>query len=202
MPGTNAKVRLAICALAALTFNLSGAAALSTVVGPQPDGTGVTPEGWRVPPAGTQTRLGNDPLDIAVSPDGKLAIVANAGYNSNSLMVVDTATGALKETIPALNNSVRAGPTSNDTAPGGPTHYYFAGGVNGYYVGLAFSPDGATAYASDGPGSGIHTFAVARGALPQRQALGLPSNAWPAGIPRSADGTRLYVAADLADSLL
>jgi YVTN family beta-propeller protein len=202
MPRTRATVKLSICALVALTLDLSGAAALSTVVGPQPDGTGVTPEGWRVTPAGTQTRLGNDPLDLAISPDGTLAVVANAGYQNHSLMVVDTATGAVKETIPALNNSVRAGPSTNDTAPGGPTHFYFAGGVNGYYVGLAFSPDGSTAYASDGPGSGIHTFAVAGGTLSEKQEIGLPSGAWPAGIAGSADGTRLYVAADLADSLL
>jgi YVTN family beta-propeller protein len=202
MPRTRATVKVSICALVALTLDLSGAAALSTMVGPQPDGTGVTPEGWRVTPAGTQTRLGNDPLDLAISPDGTLAIVANAGYQSHSLMVVDTSTGAVKQTINSLNNSVRAGPSTNDTAPGGPTHFYFAGGVNGYYVGLAFSPDGSTAYASDGPGSGIHTFAVTGGTLTEKQEIGLPNGAWPAGIAGSADGTRLYVASDLADSLL
>lgn len=201
MSRAGATVKLSVCALVALTLDLSGAAALSVVVGPQPDGTGVTPEGWRLTPAGSQTNLGNDPLDLAVSPDGSLAIVANAGYQNQSLMVVNTATGTLTETIPAQTNSVRDGPSTTSTAPGGPEHFYFAGGAHGYYVGLAFSPDGTMAYASDGPGDGIHTFRVSGGTLSEGQEIQMSNGAWPAGMTSSADGSRLYVAANLADSL-
>ena len=185
-----------------LSVSAAGAANPTAAAGTQPDGSTLTPEGWHVTPAGTQVPLGNAPLDIAISPDGRLGLVANAGYQNQSLMVVDTATGAVKQTIPAQTNSVRAGPTSTDTAPAGPTHFYFAGGSSGYYVGLAFSPDGTQAYASDGPGSGIHTFAVAGGLLSERQEIGFQGGVWPAGIAVSADGTRLYVAANLADQLL
>src|SRR5437899_10348483 len=69
--------------------------------GPQPDGTGVTPQGWRITPAGTQTDLGSNPLAVALSPNGKVLLVTNGGYNQHSLMVVDPATGAVLQTITA-----------------------------------------------------------------------------------------------------
>jgi YVTN family beta-propeller protein len=193
---------LGITAVVALAAQLTVTAAFPMVLGPQLNGTGITPEGWRLTPAGSQTNLGNGPVDLALSPDGAIAIVANAGYQDQSLMVVDAASGVVKQVIAAQNNSVRAGPTANDTAPGGPTHFYFAGGSSGYYIGLAFSPDGSTAYASDGPGDGIHTFSVAGGLLHETQEIKLPKGTWPAGIAVSADGGRLYVAGNLADDLL
>ena len=198
-------VTIALFMVGTLVVFLSvGGAATSLVrtAGPQPDGTAVTPEGWGITPAGRQVPLGNGALDVTISPNGSLALVANAGYQEQSLMVVDTASGAVKQTIPARNNSVRAGPTSTDTAPGGPTHFYFAGGVNGYYVGIAFSPDGRSAFASDGPGSGIHSYAVSGGLLAEEPEIGIQGDVWPAGMAVSADGSRLYVAANLADKLL
>ncbi len=194
--------RLGLFALAVLALQVTAAAALPILVGPQPDGTAVTPEGWRITPAGSQTNLGNDPLDLAVSPDGTLALVINAGYQNHSLMVVNPATGVVQQTIAALNNSVRAGPTSTDTAPGGPTHFYFAGGAHGYYVGVTFSPDGKAAYASDGPGDGIHAFSVAGSVLQEGPEIGVASGTWPAGMTISPDGSRLYVAGNLTDNLL
>src|SRR3981081_2367136 len=70
-------------------------------VGPQPDGTSLTPQGWHVTPAGAQTDVGPNPLAAAVSPDGSLVLVANAGYSHHSLMVLDATTGAILQTIGA-----------------------------------------------------------------------------------------------------
>src|SRR5262249_55049115 len=51
-----------------------------TPAGPQPGGgTSITPQGWFVSPAGTQTALGERPFGIALSPDGKFLAVTNDG---------------------------------------------------------------------------------------------------------------------------
>jgi hypothetical protein len=49
------------------------AIARSGHAGPQGDGTGITPTGWHVTPAGQQLTLGERPYGMAVSPDGRHA---------------------------------------------------------------------------------------------------------------------------------
>jgi len=170
------------------------AAAVIRSAGPQPDGTAITPQGWRVTPAGSQTDLGLWPMDVAMSPTGNLLLVANAGYAHHSLTAIDPASGDVLQTISA------AGAKSHgwwDFANGHPT---------GYYVGLAFSPDGKHAWASDGPGSAIHAFRISGRTLTETQHIKLTDNrgnehAWPGGIAVSHDGNRLYVAGDLDDQM-
>jgi YVTN family beta-propeller protein len=184
----------AAAALLAVALIAMAAAAAAPVAGPRPDGTAFTPQGWHVTPAGTQTDLGLWPMDIAMSPKGNLVLIANGGYAHHSLMAVDPTTGDVLQTIRA------SGAKSHgwwDWASGHPT---------GYYVGLAFSPDGRHAWASDGPGSAIHVFRIDGRTLTETQHIKLTDNrgnenAWPAGIARSADGTRLYVAGNLDDML-
>jgi YVTN family beta-propeller protein len=187
-------------AVLALSAGVAWAAGAVLAPGPQPDGTSITPQGWRVTPAGTQTNLGSGPLGIAMSPNGKRALVTNAGYGNHSLMVVDTATGAVVQTIDAKSNALRA--EKNRVLDRVYSHFYYYGGSFGYYNGVAFAPTGSAAYASDGPGCGIHTFTVSSGVLKERQEIGLKSGTWPAGIAVSAGGGRLYVAANLTDQLL
>src|SRR5215813_4981733 len=175
----------------------AGVARLST--GPQPDGTSVTPQGWRVTPAGRQTELGSGPLDIAISPTGDIALVANAGYGNHTLMVVDTATGDVIQTIKTQSNALRA--EKNRVIGRVYGHFYYYGGQHGFSSGLAFSSDGFRAYAADGPGSAIHVFTVAGKTLVEEQEIGIKGDVWPAGIAVSPDGVRLFVAANLADQL-
>src|SRR5262245_16389413 len=189
-------------ALAACLF--AGAVAASPVLaavpsprsaGPQPDGTAITPEGWRITPAGSQTTVGPGPLATAMSPAGDLVLVVNAGYDSHSLMAIDPATGAIRQTF-AESPGISGGPWDL-------TH----GHNDGYYVGLAFAPDGKTAWASNGGGSSLHVFTVANGSLTERQQIKLTdnkgnANPYPAGIAVAPDGKTLYAAANLADELL
>jgi hypothetical protein len=56
------------------------------------DGTGVTPIGFTVTPAGQQTNLGDLPLNAASSPDGRWLVVSNDGQGTQSVQVIDTTT--------------------------------------------------------------------------------------------------------------
>ncbi|MDO7846976.1 alkaline phosphatase family protein [Hymenobacter sp. M29] len=90
------------------------------------------PNGWKLSPAGTATPLGDLPLNLQISPDGRLAAVVNAGWGKNSVQLLEVATGKLLDTkeVPAA------------------------------WAGLAFAPDGRTLYASGGQHNRIHTFRV------------------------------------------
>jgi len=184
----------------ALVTGVAWAATSVLVPGPQPDGTSVTPQGWHVTPAGAQTMLGSGPLGIAMSPDGAHALITNAGYSNHSLMLVDTASGVVQQTIGTQSNAVRA--EKNNELGRMMTHFYYYGGAHGFYNGVAFSPDGAQAYASDGPGDGIHTFTFKAGLLVEGQEINLQRGVWPAGVAVSRDGLRLYVAGNLSDQLI
>ncbi|HYR64105.1 MAG TPA: bifunctional YncE family protein/alkaline phosphatase family protein [Actinomycetota bacterium] len=172
--------------VAAATFLLGGAVAAAATfrhAGPQGDGTAITPVGYRVTPAGTQTNLGDLPLALRLSPDGSVLLVSNDGQGTQSLQVVDPATSKVVQTLPSPS------PKS-------------------LFVGLAFSPDGATAYASGGGDEQIHVYAVSGGHLSEGTPIGLPTttpfggkvNMFPAGLQATGDGKRLVVADHLADA--
>ena len=197
------KTLMVVIAVCVLATGAAWAATHVLLVGPQADGSAITPQGWRVTPAGEQTALGSGPLAVAVSPDGTFALVANAGYGDHSLMVIDSATGTVRQTIGTSSNALRA--EGSNGLERLPVHFYYPPGVGvtGYYTGIVFSPDGTKAYASDGPGSGIHTFTVSRrGELKEGSEIQLHGRVWPAGIAISGDGSRLFVAGNLSDELL
>jgi YVTN family beta-propeller protein len=182
-----------VLALVALGFavTLTGAAAGGLTPGPQGDGTAVTPQGWLVTPAGTQTPLGPGPLAAALSPTGSVLLVANGGYWQQSLMVVDPVTGSIVQTLDERGANAH-GPWS-----------YANGHQHSYYAGLAFSPDGSTVWASDGAGGALHSFAVSGKTLTATHSIQLGSaNPYPAGIAVAPDGSRVYVAGNFADTLL
>ena len=97
-------------------------------------GTGQTllPNGWKISPAGSSTSLGDLPMNLQISPDGRLAAVVNAGYGENSVQLLDAATGQLLDT--------RAVPAA--------------------WAGLAFAPDGRTVYASGGQRNCVYSFKI------------------------------------------
>src|SRR5713226_2125249 len=94
-----------------------------------------TPQGWVLTPAGQQVSLGDRPLSVVGSPDGKTLLIGNDGQSTQSLMVVDRATGSVIQTI------AYAAPEA-------------------LFVGLVFSPDGKHVYGSAGGNNKIRTYAV------------------------------------------
>ena len=98
--------RKGIAILLAIGLSLAIAASASAtlsrlVAGPRPNGTGVTPQGWLVTPAGRQTDLGPGPLAVAASPRGNLVLVADARLHQHALLAIDPATGSVIQTIKA-----------------------------------------------------------------------------------------------------
>src|SRR5919201_1036767 len=93
--------------------------------GPPADGNPRSAEGWVLTPAGRQVTLGDRPLGIALGPDGRTILVSNDGQSTQSLMVIDRASGIVRQSI-------------DYAAP------------EALFVGLALSPDGTQAFASAG----------------------------------------------------
>src|SRR5262249_18710596 len=109
----------------AATLGLGGTALAVGIkhAGPQGDGTAGTPIGCTVTPAGKQTNLGDLPLGAATSPDGRWLVVSNDGQGAQSLQVIDTTISKVTQTLSYPSPKA-------------------------LFVGLAFTRDGKTLYAS------------------------------------------------------
>lgn len=182
---------LACALLGIATFASAGG---TVHAGPQPDGTGVTPQGWLVKPAGTQTTLGPGTLALAMSPRGNLLLAVNAGYLHHSLMAIDPATGDVLQTI------------KEQGGKGGGWWDYSVGHSHGYYVGLVFSPNGRKAYASNGPNGSLHVFSIKGQTVTEEKSIKLADNlgnggGYPASVASNDDGSLLYVVENLDDQL-
>src|SRR5439155_12301935 len=148
-------------------------------VGPQPDGTGLTPNHWLLTPAGTQVEVGDRPLGLAVTPDGRHLLVSNNGQGVQSLAVVDLASRTVVQTLPY-------------PAP------------EALFLGVVVSPDGRRAYASSGGNNTIRVYDLDQGRLFERERIALGARGarvYPAGLALSADGGTLYAALNLAGAV-
>jgi YVTN family beta-propeller protein len=126
------------------------------------------PNGWSLSPAGYQVPLGDLPLNIAVSSDLKYAAVTNNGQGTQSIQLISIRDQKLLDTY-VIGKS---------------------------WLGLVFSDDGKSLYASGGNDNRILCFAVENEKLVCRDTfkLGKP---WPekisvAGIAVDEAGGRLY----------
>lgn len=140
------------------------------------------PTGLRLDPAGPGFDVGNMPLAVAVAPGdpGRLVLLLS-GYREQGLQVADAAAGRVLQTLPQP----------------------------GAFLGLAFSPDGKTLYASGGNDDAVFRYDWQGGAATLRDRIELEAKArpaaagrrFPAGLAVSPDGARLYVAENLSDTL-
>lgn len=135
------------------------------------------PNGWHLSPAGSALPLGDLPLNMAVSPNGKLLAATNNGQSVQSIQLIDV-TG---EKI--ISNVVI------------PKSWY----------GLAFSADGKSLYASGGNDNRILIYSVANSGLQLKDSISLgkpwPNRISPAGIAVDNAMNRLYVATKDNNSL-
>ncbi len=174
---------MAVAVAAVLTLVGTAVAVGIERAGPRADGSAVTPVGFLVSPAGRQSDLGDLPLDAVRSPDGRWLVISNDGQATQSLQVVDTASGAVAQTVPYPKPQA-------------------------LFTGLAFAPDGRTLYASGGGNNLIRRYTMTAGRLTEGPPLPLPTtnpagaklNPFPAGLAVTPDRARVLVADQQADA--
>ena len=69
---------------------------------PRVEGRGVAllPNGWRIAPAGRSVAVGDFPMSLVLSQDGRHAIVSNNGWSRPTLTVVDIAQQSVRTRVP------------------------------------------------------------------------------------------------------
>jgi DNA-binding beta-propeller fold protein YncE len=175
LPTTMRRVALGLVALAVvmigslITRAQSAPAQTTAAPGMASDGTYLLPNGWRLAPAGKHLPLSTLPLNIAVSPDGRYAIVSNNGLMRPSLSVIDIASWSVKSTLP----------------------------IDAAWYGLAWSPDGTKVYSAGAAQNNVQEFAFAAdGTLTRARTFllpGAPGDTFAGGLAVSRNGRMLYV---------
>ena len=151
--------------------------------GNQPSGAAEQPRlptGAHLDPAGRSFDVGSMPLAIVLSPDGKRIAILLNGWREQGVQILDRGTGAIIQNIPQ--------PAA--------------------FLGLTFSPDGKSLYASGGNEDVVYQYRWSDGHAEEAGTIALadkpkdkPGTRYPAGISLSADGKTMYVAENLADSV-
>jgi DNA-binding beta-propeller fold protein YncE len=141
-------------------------------------GNGVTllPNGWKIAPAGRHQQVGDLPMGLVASPDGRYLAVTTSGWNPPALSIFDTRTLQVVARVP----------------------------VEHTWLGLVWHPDGKRLFASGSSENVIYEFAWEGGKLtaagsiklgePERHPGGdeIENAGFVAGMAISADGSRLY----------
>ncbi len=133
--------------------------------------------GWKLSPVGKMLSLGDLPLNIAVSPTGKLLAVTNNGQSTQSIQLIDA--GEMK----TLDSVV----------------------IGKSWLGLTFSKDGKTLYASGGNDNWIIRYKIKAGNLEVYDTIVI-GNPWPekisvAGIAVDDNNNLLYTVTKENNSL-
>src|ERR1044071_2695024 len=59
------------------------------VPGARSDGSVVLPNQWSLRPVGRQIALGDFPVNIAISPNGRFAAILHSGNSDNEIFIID-----------------------------------------------------------------------------------------------------------------
>src|SRR5690348_16057812 len=139
------------------------------------------PTGVHLDPAAPLHVVGQMPLAMADAPEGDRVVLLMNGWRDEGIQVVDRTSGRVLQSLalPAV------------------------------FLGLQFSPDGHTLYASGGNGDVVYRLDWSGGAATLRDSIVLQAkrrpnangSRYPAGLALSRDGRTMYVAENLADSL-
>lgn len=173
------------CGLAAILILIVGACSSSRpaltqrdlargvpeVPGAKRDGSVLLPNQWSLRPVGRQIALGDFPVNIAVSPNGRFAAVLHSGNSENEIIIVGLKTNNL-------------GIVSRAS-------------VEESFYGLAFSPDGRRLFCSGAGDEVVHAFDFADGYLSGHREIMLRERklrSVPSGLALSRDGQNLFVA--------
>jgi DNA-binding beta-propeller fold protein YncE len=131
-------------------------------------GVTLLPNGWRIKPAGRHITVGDLPLALAESPDGRFVIVSNNGYEKPTLTVVDLEGLVVRQTR-AIDNA---------------------------WLGLEFDPAGERIFSSGGNANALDVlpWSNARLGTPSQIRLGEKlAESFLGGLAVAPDGKRLFV---------
>ena len=183
---TRSSSRPALIAVLAIVAacNPTAGNAFTTVAGTSADRADVhdrLPTGVRLDPAAPLHDVGQMPLAMVDAPESDRVVMLLNGWHDEGIQVVERASGRVLQTVP----------------------------LPAAFLGLAFSPDGQTLYASGGNTDVIYRLDWRAGAATLRDSIVLAPRAkpkasgvrYPGGLALSRDGRTLYVAENLADSL-
>jgi hypothetical protein len=187
--------------------------------GVEAGGVTLLPNGWRIAPAGHHIDVGDLPLAMALSPDGRHLVISNNGWSKPSLRVVDLEQRQVRQKLPladawlglawsgdgrhlyssgAADNSIleldwKGGKlvAGRTLRIGPPQKSEWEGSMEnpGFVGGIALSPDGRTLYAAEVYGQAVVALDVASGNVLHRAAL--PAEAY--SVLVSPDGGTVYV---------
>ncbi|MEO6239194.1 MAG: YncE family protein, partial [Vicinamibacterales bacterium] len=143
-------------------------------------GEGVTllPNGWRIAPEGRHITVGDLPMNLVLSPDGRFIAISTSGYSKPALSIFDTRGSQIVSRI-ELDHT---------------------------WLGVVWHPDGQRLFASGASENAIYEFSFAAGRLTAAGniSLGAPEThpggdvilnaGYVAGLAINAAGTRLYAA--------
>lgn len=119
--------------------------------GPLTDGSELLPMGWRIQPSGTQIKVGSLPLASALSPDGKLLAVINAGSPASvSVLRTDTTVEASRTPVATAWQGVVFSEDGRNL--------YVAGGAGNIIYEFVLSPDGTLKLSKEMPGAAAGGF--------------------------------------------
>ena len=141
-----------------------------------PDGSMQLPNQWLLRPVGSSVELGDFPVNIALAPDGKTAVILHCGYSQHELIAVDLAQQKILSRADV------------------PEAFY----------GLAISADGRKVYCSGSSEEQVFVFDYQAGQLKNRQSIPLRAateRGVPAGLTLAAGGRELFVANLWGDSI-
>ena len=135
------------------------------------------PNGWSLSPAGTSIRLGDLPLNMAVSKNGHFMAVTNNGQSDQSVQLIDIKKQIVTDSLP----------------------------VSRAWYGLAFTADDKALWASGGNDNKLWKYLIVNGKLILNDSIVLgkrwPEKISPAGIAIDDKHNRLYTVSKENNSL-
>src|SRR5258705_10650848 len=188
-------------------------AAAADKPGAQGGGTPLLPNGWRIAPAGRHISVGDLPLAMVESPDGRYLIVSNNGYAKPTLSVVDVGRMYVKSRLPldnawlglawhpdgkhlfasgAAESSVRELRwAASGVLTVGPNILLKRPGHESFVAGVAVSPDGSRVFAVHALGGLLSASTLDSEGMPAVTQVELPAEGYTALV--APDGRTLYV---------
>ncbi|HWD40745.1 MAG TPA: bifunctional YncE family protein/alkaline phosphatase family protein [Fimbriimonas sp.] len=121
--------------------------------------------GWGVTPVGEHVLVGDMPLKLLLSPDGKQVVTTSLGFSGSHLTSIDAQTHAI------IDDNKQ----------------------NRVWNGLAFSPDGSKLYVGGGNSGKLHVFSYAQGKMEKVNEVSAPSSSFISGVAVQPSNGHIYV---------